>query len=117
MFDVMFLGCNCEGSEKSEQDEGSAEKYMDKAEGILNENNMDCFIIGWSNAGFRTFPVILKVLQNLGQVKLLPMSLLKVIPNSSGFFGLFVVFELLGFFIFESSLCIWVAAAGLLLTF
>ena len=36
IYHIVFLGCNSEGLEKSEENEDSSEKSIDKAEGVLN---------------------------------------------------------------------------------
>jgi len=42
IFDGMLLGSNYEGSAKSKQGEGSSQKSVRKAEGIVNQKNLLC---------------------------------------------------------------------------
>jgi len=48
MFDVMLLGFNYEGSAKSKQGEGSPQKSVYKAQGIVDQKNLGCFSTIWS---------------------------------------------------------------------
>jgi len=60
---------------------------------------------------------MLKVVQNLGQVKHLPMSLLKVIPNSPGFSCSVSLDSNRCVPLHLSSFCMWVAIVRILVSF